>query len=128
MNEIVTYDTNNKGLLTVVKDYQVEALRYIWSLEEGKGASSRDVWVNVNVALMGKKTISRASIINYLNAMVDDDVLDYHEITGKGGHRRIYKKVYDELGTKQFLAKKILSSMAKEWPEATKNAISSIGA
>ena len=126
--KIVTYDTNNEGLLTVVKDYQAEALRYIWGLDEGKGASSRDVWVNVNVALMGKRTISRASIINFLNFMVDEDILGYHEITGKGGHRRIYHKIYDETGTKQFLAKKILSSMMEQWPEAMKSALSSIGA
>lgn len=35
-------------------------------------------------------SISRASIINFLNSMVDEGLLDYTEITGKGGHRRIY--------------------------------------
>ena len=31
---------------------------------------------------------SRASIISSLNALVNDGVLSYREITGKGGHRR----------------------------------------
>jgi len=117
---MVTFDTTQKGLEIVLKDYQVEAMKYIWSLEEGEGASSRDVWINCNVALVGVKTISRASIINFCNAMVDDKILGYHEITGKGGHRRIYKKIYDEEGTKRFLALLIINKLSQEWPTATK--------
>ena len=118
---MVVFNTENDGLLTVVKDYQESALRYLWSLDAGIGASSRDVWVNTNVDLMGKKTISRASIINFLNAMVDEEILTYHEITGKGGHRRIYAPKYDEEGTKRFWAKSIIAKMIKEWPEATQS-------
>ncbi|GAH16083.1 unnamed protein product [marine sediment metagenome] len=80
----------------------------------------------MNVDLMGKRTISRASIINFLNYMVDEEMLTFHEITGKGGHRRIYKAKYDEEGTKMYLAKKIITKMIKEWPEATLSAIDSL--
>ena len=90
---------------------------------EGAGASSRDVWVNVNKELMGKSTISRASIINYLNDMVDEGILNYHEITGKGGHRRIYSARYDEAGSKRYVATKIVSKLLETWPEAAKEAI-----
>ena len=51
------------------KDWQVEALRYLWT-EQPSGANSRAVWMNVNHSLQG--SISRASIINHLNAMLDD--------------------------------------------------------
>ncbi len=121
---MVRFNTEEEGLRTVVKDYQESALRYLWSLDGGSG-SSRDVWVNVNVDLMGKSTISRASIINFLNAMVNDGLLKYHEITGKGGHRRIYSAVFDEAGSKLFLAKTIISKLLETWPEATKTAIDS---
>uniref|UniRef100_A0A6M3M1M2 Uncharacterized protein n=1 Tax=viral metagenome TaxID=1070528 RepID=A0A6M3M1M2_9ZZZZ len=122
MFKIVTFDTDEEGFRTVVKDYQEVALRHLWSLD-GNGASSRDVWANVNKALMGKSTISRASIINFLNLMVDEDAVNYIEITGKGGHRRIYSAKYDEPGTKRYLAEKIISKLHETWPEATKETI-----
>ena len=80
-------DLNGKGLGVFLKDYQEVAMNVVW---RGGNKSSRDVWVAVNQELKGK-TISRASIINFLNDMVDQGFLDYSEITGKGGHRRIYK-------------------------------------
>jgi len=119
---MVVFDTREEGLRTVVKDYQEVALRYLWSLDGG-GASSRDVWVNVNKDLMGKSTISRASIINFLNLMVDEGALVYTETTGKGGHRRIYSAKYDESGSKRYMAKKIISKLLREYPEATGKAL-----
>ncbi len=126
---MVKFDTEETGLGIVLKDYQVVSLKVLWEIdriEKGKGGSSRDVWVQCNVGLQGIKTISRASVINFLNSMVDINVLSYHEITGKGGHRRIYKPVYDEEGTKVYLAKMILGHMKQEWPEALEEAIKSL--
>lgn len=122
---MVEFDTGDDGLRTVVKDYQEVALKYLWRLDGG-GASSRDVWVNTNKDLMGKSTISRASIINFLNSMVDEGVLSYTEITGKGGHRRIYSAKYDEEGFKRYMAKKIISKLLETWPEATRAALEAI--
>ena len=124
---MVAFDTKEDGFRTVFKDYQEEALRYIWRLDGG-GASSRDVWVNVNKELVDtpRVSISRASIINFLNAMVDEGVLNYHEITGKGGHRRIYSARYDEAGSKMYMADKIVSKLLGTWPEAAREAIEAI--
>ena len=122
---MVEFDTGEDGFSTIVKDYQEASLRYLWNLDGG-GASSRDVWAQVNKELMGKSSISRASIINYLNSMVDEGVLDYTEITGKGGHRRIYYAKYDEAGFKEYMAKKIISKLLETWPEATLKVIDTI--
>jgi len=122
---MVKFNTEEDGLRPVLKDYQEVALKYLWRLN-GKGASSRDVWVNVNMDLMGERTISRASIINFLNDMVDEGALNNAEITGKGGHRGIYSAKHDEAGFKEHMAKKIISKMLETWPEATKTAIDSI--
>lgn len=122
---MVVFDTNEKEFGTILKDYQEVSLRYLWCLG-GKGASSRDVWVNVNKELMGKGSISRASIINFLNSMVDEGVLNYTERTGKGGHRRIYSSKYDEAGFKGYMTKKIISKLLETWPEATREAIEAI--
>jgi len=123
--KIVEFDTKEEGLRTVVKEYQEVALKYMWRLD-GEGASSRDVWVNVNKDLMGKSTISRASIINFMNLMVDEEVVSYTEITGKGGHRRIYSAIYDEAGFKEHMAKTVISKLLETWPEATSKAIEAI--
>ena len=120
----LTIDTANKGLAMVLKDYQEKALRYLWSEEEGK--SSREVWVEVNKALDGGRSISRASIINFLNAMVDDGVLDYVEITGKGGHRRIYSPGMNEDHFKRYIAKTVLGNLLRDFPEETKKVIETI--
>ncbi|MCK4703254.1 hypothetical protein KAT55_07845 [Candidatus Bathyarchaeota archaeon] len=121
----ITVDTSGEGLAMVLKDYQEVALRYLWRLDGG-GASSRDVWVQVNEDLMGKRTISRASIINFLNSMVDEGVLNYTEITGKGGHRRIYSAKYSEAGFKQYIAKIVLGNLLRDFPEETRKALQKV--
>ena len=54
--------------MKVLKDNQEEALRFVWG--SGEDIISREVWEYVNEALEGEKTVSRASIINFLNGMV----------------------------------------------------------
>jgi len=88
----LTIDLSQEGRALVLKDYQEIAMDLLW--DEDKGQSSRDVWVHVNQVLekrgAGRESVSRASIINFCNAMVDEGILGFTEITGKGGHRRIY--------------------------------------
>ena len=108
----------------VLKDYQEVSLHYLWRIN--KGASSRDVWMQVNEDLDGKRTISRASIINFLNAMVDESVLNYTEITGKGGHRRIYSAAYDEAGFKQYVAKVVMNNLLRDFPDETRKVLSEV--
>ncbi|MFH0849840.1 MAG: hypothetical protein V1924_02735, partial [Candidatus Bathyarchaeota archaeon] len=67
-------DTSEEDLRMILKDYQELALRYLWRLD-GEGASSRDVWVQVNKDLKGMGSISRASIINFLDSMADEGIL-----------------------------------------------------
>ena len=121
----LTIDTSNEGLAMVLKDYQEVALYYLWRLD-GEGASSRDVWMQVNEDLQGKRTISRASIINFLNSMVDEGVLNYTETTGKGGHRRIYSAKYNEAEFKEYVAKVVLKNLLRDFPEETRRALKAV--
>jgi len=57
---------------------------------------------------LGGRTISRASVINFLDSMVDDGILAYTETTGKGGYRRIYMFKHDEAGFKEHIAKVVI--------------------
>jgi len=117
----IKLDSSGRGLGMILKDYQEEALRYLWKV--GEGRSSRYVWTNVNEALAGRRTISRASIINFLNDMVEEGVLSYTETTGKGGHRRIYSPVLDETDFKKYVTKTVLGNLARNFPEATRQVI-----
>jgi len=81
------------------------------------GRKHQNIWENLNESLQG--SISRASIINHLNAMVDEDLLTYTEATGKGGHQRIYTIKYDETEFKQQIAGQIIGKLLKEYPQET---------
>ena len=83
MNGNIVYETAEPCLRAVLKVYQELALRAIWATPEGLG--SKAVWDRVNAELK-PNTISRASIINFLEAMREAGVLKGDEKTGKGGY------------------------------------------
>ena len=118
-------DVGEDGFNMVLKPYQILAMKYLWA-SPGEGRSSREVYDAVNEALPGGESISRASIINSLNALVDDGVLGFHEITGKGGHRRIYKALHDESGFKRYIAETAMRKLLHEYPEETRMVLSTI--
>jgi len=110
------FDPARTGLAKVLRDYQIEALKLIWEKGE-EGINTMEAWQHANKALKGIRTISRASIINFLNAMVEEGVLNYKLETGKGGYRRIYSPKLDESGFKKHIAKTIISSLIRDFPE-----------
>jgi len=114
-------DPSKTGLEKVLRDYQIEALKLIWG-NIGEGLTSREVYEDVNKNL-GGKSVSRASIINFLNAMCDERVLDFEEETCKGGMRRKYSKGMDENGFKRYVASTVLDSLIRDFPDQTVEAI-----
>lgn len=118
----LTFDPAEEGLAKVLKDYQIEALRFVWENGE-EGATSREVCQHVNDVLKGIKTVSRASIINFLNAMVDEGVLSYKEESGKGGYHRVYSPKLTERGFKKHIARMVISSLIRGFPEETNEAL-----
>ncbi len=117
------FNPANDGLSKVFRDYMQEALKNVWKNSE-KGVKSREVYEYVNGKIDG--SISRASIINFLNAMVDEGVLNYTERTGKGGYHRVYTPRRNESEFKQYVAQTMISSLLKDFPEETKTAISQL--
>jgi Fe2+ or Zn2+ uptake regulation protein len=96
----LSLDLSETGLGMFFKPYQVLSLGILWNSEDRY--SSRQVWEQVNQQLEG--TISRASVINFLNDSVENGLLDFVEITGKGGYRRLYSSKLSKPETSQFLA------------------------
>jgi predicted transcriptional regulator len=120
------FDPSENGLRKTLKEYQELALRYLWDNGE-EGAGSGPVWRAVNDELQKHGgSISRASIINFLNDMVDEGVLDYHEASGKGGFHRVYKPKMDESELKKYIAETVLASLMRDFPNETNEAIKAI--
>ena len=92
------FDTSEKGLLTLFKPYQVAILEHIWELDKpGRtGVTSGQAHEFLDSHPEGK---SRASVINFLNEMVEEGILEYEEESGKGGWHRVY---YPKLNREQF--------------------------
>ena len=116
------FDPSKQGLRKTLKEYEEVGLRYVWSLGEG-GVGSGKTWMAVNEVLGPDKSISRASVIFFLNRMVDQGVLDYRTATGKGGHHRIYYPKMDEWAYKKHLLKTVVKSMLRDFPAETKEAL-----
>ena len=99
----LTLDLSETGLAMFFKPYQIASLDLLWNSEEA--LISRQVWEQVNEQLPG--TISRASIINFLNASVEYGLLDYVETTGKGGYRRNYVSKLSKVEASTYLSEKV---------------------
>ena len=119
------FDTSQRGLRAVLKDWQEEAMRALWS-DRRSGLGSRAVWDQVNQR-MGPPGISRASVINFLEAMAGMGVLEKTEITGKGGHRGIYSPAMDEAGFRKFVAETVLRALAGSFPGDTRRVVEDLG-
>ena len=119
---VFKFDPAKSGLRKTLREYEEIALRYIWEMGD-EGAGSGKSWMHVNEQLKDGKSISRASIIFYLNRMVDEGVLGFRDATGKGGHHRIYIPKLDEKGYQKYIVKTLYKSVAKDFPEATKEAM-----
>ena len=115
--------TSQEDLAMFFKDWQIRILHRLWNISPA-GANSRSVWANVNKCLQG--SISRTSVIIYLNHMVDEALLTYTETTGKGGHHRIYYMKYSETELKQHIADLIITKLLREYPQETRNMIQRI--
>jgi len=112
------FDPSQPGLRKTLREYEELALRHIWEVGD-EGANSGETWRHVDERLGESDTISRASIIFYLNRMVDQGVLGYRDATGKGGHHRIYVPRLDEKGYRKYLLRTVIESMKRDFPDET---------
>lgn len=87
------FDLAQKGLRCILKSYQVEIIRYFWNMQfwdDQIPMDSRTVHEQLlSAEVEGAR--SRASVITFLNWMVDEGFLDYDEKTTKGGIKRVYR-------------------------------------
>ncbi len=86
-------DLTKTGLEAIFKPYQATLVKLLF--ENREQVTSRIAHEYLDKPEYYRKETgrpaSRASVINFLNALVDQGYLEYTEETGKGGHRRIYR-------------------------------------
>lgn len=114
------YDPSQTGLRAIFKPWQETAIQILQ--ENPQGLNSRETWRKVNQKL-GQDTISRASIINFLEAMHATSILTGDEKTGRGGHYLVYKMGMTEAAFKQYLVETLLESLMHSFPEETRQSI-----
>ena len=86
-------DTTKQGINAVWKNYEAEAISYLLNMGE-KGANSGAVFKHVLFMLeQAGGTISRASVIFFLNRLVSDGLANFTTRTGKGGYHRVYSLI-----------------------------------
>ena len=113
------FDPSQPGLGKTLKKWEELALRYIWEVGE-VGAGSGTIWKNVNEQLGSGESISRTSVIFFMNRLLEQGVLGFRDGTGKGGHHKIYYPLMDEKGYLKYLLKTMVESMKRDFPEETK--------
>ena len=107
-------DLDAEGLDMFLLPYQQDAVRHLY--EEGE-ADSRTLWQHVNRD-GAPDPKSRASVINLMNALVEEHLVDYKEQSGKGGYHRVYSvhREYPSLqGFERELVRRLLEKLAKEF-------------
>jgi Fe2+ or Zn2+ uptake regulation protein len=100
-------DLSEIGMKMFFKSYQIAVLDVLF--DNPDGLNSRQVWQKTNEAI--PNTISRASIINFLNSLVDLEVLEYKEVSGKGGYQRIYWYQYTKKDLAKFLYNEVTNAL-----------------
>ena len=119
----ITYDTSQAGLEAVLRVWQIKSLQVLWN--SPVGAKSFTVWQNVNQILKGE-TISRASVINFLEDMRELGVLSGVQESGKGGYHWVYSPAMNETEFKRYIADTVLGRLAKEFPDEANKAINAL--
>ena len=112
MKDIIKMDMDKTGLYIFFKDYEVSALNYLMDNPSG---SSLEVYQHI--VLNDEIMISRASVINFLNKMVEWGLLYFDKESGKGGYHRIYylpKTLKSRLGIISWFNAEIVKKLRNE--------------
>jgi len=110
------FNTSEEGLLTLFKPYQAALLEHVWELNRNEriGVSSGEAYRFLKVHPDSK---SRASVIIFLNEMVEEDILEFEDRTGKGGHHRVYYPRMDREQFARHVVEKITDKLDEVFPK-----------
>ena len=102
-----TLRTKREGSKALVPDFKKNIIRKLLSIDGT--IKSGEMWIYLK-ELMGDKAPSKASVIFFLNDLVDAGYADFKDATSKGGHVKMYftelvpelfeKKVFIDINNK----------------------------
>jgi predicted transcriptional regulator len=104
------FDLEKTGLEAVLLPWQAELMRYVWEVGE---IDSRRAHEHLQGTEHG---MSRASVIFFLQEMVEEGFLGYGEKTGKGGYKGIWSphpSALDESAFRQRVAERVLAKISE---------------
>ena len=108
----IKYDIEKYGLEAFLEPWQVTSLQILWA--SNKPLKSRYVWELVNQKF--EPTISRASIINFLEYLRISCVLEGIDQSGKGGHYYLYRARLNEPEFKLMIVNDIIKKLREFTP------------
>lgn len=120
----IQYDASKMGLDSIFRPWQVVVLDTIHV--SSTGMNSNAVTITVNKKL-GQNSISRASIINFLEYLRGLGILRGEDETGKGGHHWVYFPGMGDPQYKQFIVDMILTRINEEFPAEMESALEKLG-
>lgn len=106
-------DTTKKGYKTIFKEYQLQVINYLLAHPD-KGIGSGEAWRNCQAFDV---KVSRASIIFFLNALVEDGLATFRDATGKGGHHRLYQINDGWVNVEKHIITRLLEGMQQAFPD-----------
>ena len=91
---MVKIDISKTGLNMLFKDWQIPIVKLLMGDRHtiANPLRSREAWIYINDLLPEGESISRASVIFFLQDLQDDGWLNSRKQTGKGGHHDVYWK------------------------------------
>jgi predicted transcriptional regulator len=102
------------SLEALFREYQVHALNIVWAHPEG--VVSREVWAQIST-MLAPTTISRASVINFLKTLVDQDLVKVEERTGKGGYHGVYSPAMKWSELEELIVDRFVEKLRKVFPD-----------
>lgn len=109
------FDTKQEGLHTLFKPYQATLLEHLWELNKKDRVGMNSGQAYKYLMNMPEKK-SRASVIFFLNDMVDEEILEYEERTGKGGHHRVYYPKMNKVEFAQYISELVTDKLVDVFP------------
>jgi hypothetical protein len=119
----IQYDASKKGLEAIFRPWQIVVIDTLH--RSSIGMNSKAVTIEVNKKL-GMDSISRASIINFLEYLRGLGILHGEDETGKGGHHWVYSPGMGASQYKQFIVDMILKRITEEFPAEIESAIKKV--
>ena len=109
------YDLGKVGLKAFLEPWQVTTMKILWDAD--KPMSSREVWISANKRLQVPRC--RASIINFLQYLLDQGILEGIDITGKSGHHNLYRPGMSEAKFNRYVVDLLIRKLVNEYPSET---------